>query len=82
MKVMKKVVKKKKKLWFKPKGKLRGWSIDKSQEKRRHILDRLVRKLSYATVVRKLNALRNVSTSKETDRKAKADMEYLRKKYR
>lgn len=72
----------KRKRWFKAEGRLDGWGIDKSDTERHNILNRVVRKDGYATTIRRLNALRNVSTSRETDRKAKADMDYLRKEYR
>ena len=70
------------KRWFKPKGTLQGWGKDIPLKSRRRILTHMVRTQSYATVVRKLNALRNVSTDRETDKVAKADMKWLHSKYR
>jgi hypothetical protein len=62
-------------------GALQGWSKDLPQEKRIEILKRVIRKDGYATVIRRLNFLINVGKDRETDRKAKADMEVLQKLY-
>jgi len=45
-------------------------------------LDKLVERRGYATVVRELNALRNVSTDRKTKSAASSDMRYLKKKYK
>ncbi len=66
---------------FEP-GKLGGWSKKLPQAKRRSLLEKLVRKDSYATAVRRLLQLRNVTKDKETIKKATSDMVYLRKKFR
>ncbi|GEM_PF-4673004 len=63
-------------------GKLGGWSKKLPQTKRRPLLEKMVKKDSYATVIRRLLQLRNVTKDKETVTKATSDMEYLRKKYR
>lgn len=63
-------------------GKLGGWSKKFLQTKRRSLLEKLVRRDGYATVVRRLLQLRNVTKDKETVEKATSDMQYLRKKFR
>jgi hypothetical protein len=63
-------------------GRLRGWSKDMPAGARRTILRRIVRREGYATAIRRLNALRNLSTDRETDAAAKADMLYLQRTYR
>ena len=63
-------------------GKLGGWSKKLPQTKRRSLLEKLVKKESYATTIRRLLQLRNVTKDKETVTKATADMTYLRKKFR
>lgn len=76
----------KSKRWFHPKRKLkvgnREWHADSKAETRRKILASLVKKRGYATVVRELNALRNVTTDAKTKQAAEADMKWLKKKYR
>jgi len=63
-------------------GKLGGWSKKLLQTKRRALLVKLVKRDSYATVIRRLLQLRNVTKDKETVKKASSDMIYLRKKFR
>lgn len=63
-------------------GKMGGWSKKLPQSKRREILEKLVKKDSYATVVRRLLQLRNVTKDQETVLKASNDMLYLRKKFK
>jgi hypothetical protein len=66
-------------------GGLHGWHADKSAQSRRRILDRLVKKDGYATVVRRLNLLRIWNKNKKQDaayKAATADWQYLQKKYR
>ncbi len=71
------------KQWYEPReGALRGWQACLPASERRRILRRIVRREGYATAIRRLNSLRNVSTNRETDHAAKMDMEYLRRKYR
>lgn len=70
------------KRWFKPMGKLYGWTKDGSVSARREALGKSVRHDGYATTVRRLNALRNVSTDRKTDRVAKEDMNWLKRRYR
>ena len=63
-------------------GKLGGWSKKLPQTKRRTLLKKMVKKDGYATVIRRLLQLRNVTKDKETVAKTTSDMEYLRKKFR
>jgi hypothetical protein len=63
-------------------GLLYGWTKKMPAGERRRILRRIVRREGYATAVRRLNALRNKSTDRETDAAAKADMLYLQRTYR
>lgn len=63
-------------------GGLGGWKKTFPQAKRRAILEKLVKKDSYATTVRRLLQLRNVTKDKETVKKATSDMTYLKKKFR
>ena len=63
-------------------GKMGGWSKKRPQTKRREILEKLVRRDSYATVIRRLLQLRNVTKDQETVLKASNDMLYLRKKFK
>lgn len=73
----------KSKRWFHAQpGALGGWNKNLTTEKRHEILKRRVQRDGYATVVRRLNALRNVSTDRETDILAEKDMAYLKKRYR
>lgn len=46
------------------------------------ILNRVVKKDSYATIIRCLNQLKNVTKDKQTKSVVKKDMEYLKKKYK
>ena len=76
--MVKKVVK-----WAKfEEGSLGGWKKAMPAAKRREILEKLVKKDSYATVVRRLLQLHNVTKDEETVKKAAADMAYLKKKFR
>ena len=72
--------------WFHPKRKLkvgnREWKASHKAAYRRRVLSALVKKRGYATVVRELNALRNVTTDAKTKQAATADMKWLKKKYR
>jgi hypothetical protein len=63
-------------------GKLGGWSKKLPQKKRRSILEKMVKKDSYATVVRRLLQLRNVTKDQETVKAASDDMHYLRQKFK
>lgn len=63
-------------------GKLGGWSKKLPQAERRALLEKLVKRDSYATVVRRLLQLRNVTKDEGTVQKATSDMAYLRKKFR
>ena len=72
--------------WFHPKRKLkvgnREWKASHKAAYRRRVLSALVKKRGYATVVRELNALRNVTTDRKTKQAATADMKWLKKKYK
>lgn len=76
----------KKKRWFKPKRKMvykgKAWCADCPASVRRQVLAGLVKTRGYATVVGELNALRNVSTVRKVDKVCKADMAWLKRKYR
>ncbi|MBW2994941.1 hypothetical protein KY312_01175 [Candidatus Woesearchaeota archaeon] len=63
-------------------GHLYGWKKDQSDLTRRRILNKAVKKDSYATIVRRLNQLKNVTKDRQTKSIATKDMEYLKKKYR
>lgn len=63
-------------------GKLGGWSKKLPQARRHFLLEKLVKKDGYATAVRRLLQLRNVTKDKGTVQKATSDMAYLRKKFR
>jgi hypothetical protein len=63
-------------------GKLKGWKKSLPAGRRRSILNGLVRSDGYATVIRRLNALRNISKDPGTDRAVNADIKYLQKKHR
>ena len=63
-------------------GGLGGWSKDLSAEKRHKILERVKSKSGYATVIRRLNFLNNISDDPATKRAAKSDMTFMQKKYR
>ena len=74
------------KKWFDPKRKLKyknmEWHATHKAAYRRRVLSALVKRRSYATVIRELNALRNVTTDAKTKQAATADMKWLKKKYR
>lgn len=63
-------------------GFLKGWKKDKSDMARHRVLNKLVGEESYATVVRRLNQLRNVTKDKETKKVCEKDMKYLKERYR
>lgn len=67
--------------WAKFKGHL-GWKKEMPEAKRHKLLGNKVRRNGYATVIRKLLQLANVTKDVETKQKARADMEYLRNKFR
>jgi hypothetical protein len=62
-------------------GHLYGWKKDQADSRRHTILNKAVKENSYATIVRRLNQLRNLTKDKETKIAAKKDMEYLKKKH-
>jgi hypothetical protein len=63
-------------------GALGGWKKALPAKERRRLLEKLVKDVGYATTIRKLLQLRNVTKDKETVKKATDDMAYLRKKFR
>jgi len=63
-------------------GALQGWQKTQPQKKRLRILRGVVREDGYATTIRRLNYLRNISDDPGTDRAAKADMVALQSEYR
>ena len=63
-------------------GHLYGWKKTQSDSTRHSILNKAVKKDSYATIIRRLNQLRNLTKDRETKSVIKKDMEYLKKKYR
>ncbi len=63
-------------------GALGGWSKDMSEKARREILRGIVQRESYASVVRRLNQLANLTTDARTKRTARADMKWLKQTYR
>jgi len=63
-------------------GHLYGWKKELSDSKRHSILNIAVKKDSYATIVRRLNQLKNLTKDRQTKSIAQKDMEYLKKKYR
>jgi len=67
--------------WAKFKGHL-GWKKEMPVTKRHKLLENKVRRDGYATVIRKLLQLANVTKDIATKEKARADMDYLRKKFR
>lgn len=60
-----------------------GYSTYLPQAERRSILDKLVKDTDYATVIRRLNAIRTLGkrTSPTVAKKITGDMIYLQKKY-
>ena len=63
-------------------GFLRGWTKKLPDKTRLDLLKKMVKKESYATIVRRLNQLRNVTKDQETKKKATKDMAALKKIYR
>lgn len=71
-----------KKLGIEPRaGKLRGWAADLPAKKRRDSLRKVARKDGCGTAIKRLNlvAVYSKRTSPDTARKAKSDMEWLRR---
>ena len=62
-------------------GQLYGWKKTQADRTRHGILLKAVKKDSYATIVRRLNQLKNVTKDKQTITIAKKDMVYLKKKF-
>lgn len=64
------------------KGHLYGWKKKQSDTRRHAILSSAVKKDSYATIVRRLNQLKNVTKDTGTKRTATKDMMFLKKKFK
>ena len=64
-------------------GMMMGYSTYLKQSERRKILDRLLKTTDYATVIRRLNAIRTLQkrTSPTISKKIGRDMRYLQKRY-
>ena len=63
-------------------GFLKGWTKSMPDKKRLELLKSMIKKDSYAKVVRRLNQLRNVTKDTETKKKAGKDMAALKKIFR
>jgi len=63
-------------------GGLYGWKKTQIAFTRHRILNKAVKKDSYATIMRRLNQLRNITKDKQTKDLMVKDMLYLKKKYR
>jgi hypothetical protein len=59
-----------------------GWKKTQSDSTRHAILNKAVKKDSYATIIRRLNQLRNITKDRKTKKTMEKDMEYLKKKYK
>jgi len=69
--------------WAKVKaGGLYGWKKTQADSTRRAILNKAVKKDSYATIIRRLNQLINITKDKATKTAMKKDMAYLQKKHK
>ena len=64
------------------KGHLYGWKKTQADRTRHGILLKAVKKDSYATIIRRLNQLRNITKDRETAKLMEKDMTYLKKKFR
>lgn len=71
------------KKWAKiEKGHLYGWKKTQSNAKRRAVLSSAVKKDSYATIVRRLNQLKNVTRDIGTKKVVAKDMLFLKKRFK
>lgn len=57
---------------------LKGWSKDKSASRRHSELKKLVNKKGCREALRTVNAIANVTTDRETERKLRADYKWVR----
>ena len=64
------------------KGHLYGWKKAQSDARRHTILSSAVKKDSYATIVRRLNQLKNVTRDSGTKKIVTKDMLFLKKKFK
>ncbi len=64
------------------KGHLYGWKKTLSDARRHAILSSAAKKDSYATIVRRLNQLKNVTRDAGTKKTAAKDMLFLKKKFK
>lgn len=60
-------------------GNLYGWKKTQADSTRHKILNKAVKKDSYATIVRRLNQLRNITKDKKTKQLMEKDMVFLKK---
>ena len=67
--------------WAKFKGHL-GWKKEMPEAKRHKLLVSKVKRDGYATIIRRLLQLANITKDKATRKEARADMAYLRAKFR
>jgi hypothetical protein len=79
----KKSVRKSKVRIYTEKGGLKGYSISDTMVNRRSILEKLLRKTPYSTIIKRLNvlAIYNKNRYPETSSKIKRDMNYLQKTF-
>jgi len=68
--------------WFQPEGTLHGWTTDGSTQDRHSALDKSVRAEGYGTTIRKLVALKNVTTHQKTKQAANEGIVYLHRQRR
>jgi hypothetical protein len=55
------------------------WHVDLSDEDRHEILAHLAKNKGWTPLIRRLNALRNVSTSRKLDRAAAEDIKWMKR---
>lgn len=64
------------------KGHLYGWKKTQGEQRRHIILYSAAKKDSYATIIRRLNQLKNITKDRETKKAAAKDMLFLKKKFK
>jgi len=73
----------KSKRWFEPTEKLEykgeGWHSDSSEASRHRVLNGLSRSRGWNTLIKQLNAIRNVSTSSKLKRSATVDIKWMQR---
>jgi hypothetical protein len=69
--------------WFEPTGKLeykgKSWHADTPERTRHYILNGLSKRRGWNTLIKQLNAIRNVSTSSKLKRSATTDIKWMQK---